>query len=394
MVGKKKAGSRQPTHGDRLRDLAEKMEEFRIGLVLDAGIEEELRIRHLQVVDATRASLGLPIVDYTVTDTPLQVEMWVDPKCGKSSGRIKRPDSLLRAVENLINSSQVNAVAVVARFPDDGVEEVDDYRQGKGVDLLAGVEAVISHLVVKEFQIPCAHSPALKTFPLSLSLCPKSAAEEIGYTFLPCVLAGLSRAPQYVIRNSGSSEQGCIIASEVDSVILPINACGGEGILAFARGSRYKPLIIAVEENQTVLGDTPNKFGIDAVTVANYWEGIGVIASHKAGVDPYSLRRYGIDNIRFAITADCCACCNRGGKGCPLEVPREYQRCRYGCPYPVTTQRRIDFATRLIGGYDRVIYPHRVVCSGGSSDVSYHYDVARKEVSSEEEYHHNHTRMG
>lgn len=44
-----------------------------VGLVLDAGIEKDLRIRHLQVVDAARASLGLPVVEYTVTDTPLQV---------------------------------------------------------------------------------------------------------------------------------------------------------------------------------------------------------------------------------------------------------------------------------------------------------------------------------
>ncbi len=49
----------------------------------------------------------------------------------------------------------------------------------QGIDLLAGVEAVISHLVVKEFQIPCAHAPALSPLPLSLSLCPKSAAEEV-----------------------------------------------------------------------------------------------------------------------------------------------------------------------------------------------------------------------
>ena len=44
-----------------------------MGLVLDAGIEEDLRLRHLQVADAARASLGLPIVECVVTDTPLEV---------------------------------------------------------------------------------------------------------------------------------------------------------------------------------------------------------------------------------------------------------------------------------------------------------------------------------
>ncbi|TYJ05426.1 hypothetical protein E1A91_A12G163500v1 [Gossypium mustelinum] len=246
----------------------------KVGLVLDAGIEEHLRVRHLQVADATRASLGLPVVEYAVTDTPLEVEKWVNPTTGQSTGRIKHPDSLLRAVENLVKRSQVDAVAVVGRFPDDEVDDLDDYRLGIGIDTLAGVEAIISHLVVKEFQIPCAHAPALSPLPLTSSLSPKSAAEEIGYTFLPCVLAGLSNAPQYLVKNPESLAKGCILASDVDSVILPVDAWGGDGALAFARSKRNK------------------------VRVSNYWEAIGVVAAHKAGIDPSSLRRNKIRNIQ------------------------------------------------------------------------------------------------
>lgn len=33
------------------------------------------------------------------------------------------------------------------------------------------------------------------------------------------------------------------------------------------------------------------------VKVSNYWEALGVIAAHKAGVDPYSLRKNGVKNI-------------------------------------------------------------------------------------------------
>nr|XP_010916351.1 uncharacterized protein LOC105041190 isoform X2 [Elaeis guineensis] len=270
-----------------------------VGLVLDAGMEEELRIRHLQVADATRASLGLPIVEYMVTDAPLKVETWIDPKCGKSTGRIKHPDSLLRAVQTLVSHSHINAVAVVGRFPDDDMEDMEDYRLGKGVDSLAGVEAIISHLVVKEFQIPCAHAPAVSPIPLRTLLSPRSAAEELGYTFLPCVLAGLSCAPQYVTKKHGSLDSDCIAASNVDSVMLPADACGGDGALAFARSmTNNKPLIIAVQENETVLDDTPEKFGIEVVKVLNYWEAIGVIAAHKAGVNPKALKREGINNVR------------------------------------------------------------------------------------------------
>lgn len=36
------------------------------------------------------------------------------------------------------------------------------------------------------------------------------------------------------------------------------------------------------------------------VKVSNYWEAIGVIAAHKAGVNPHSLRRNRIKNLRRA----------------------------------------------------------------------------------------------
>lgn len=61
------------------------------------------------------------------------MEIWIDPESGQSTGRIQHPDSLLRAVRTLITRSRVNAIAVVARFPDDDVVD-DDYRQGKVCD--------------------------------------------------------------------------------------------------------------------------------------------------------------------------------------------------------------------------------------------------------------------
>ncbi|KAE8022827.1 hypothetical protein FH972_008596 [Carpinus fangiana] len=127
----------------------------RVGLVLDAGIEKELQIRHLQVADAVRASLGLPVVEYIVTDTCLEVEKWVDPKSGQSTGRIKHPDSLLRAVQTLVSRSGVNAIAVVGRFPDDDVEDTDDYRQGMAILLLQSFNVEHNeHVKACRFKLP------------------------------------------------------------------------------------------------------------------------------------------------------------------------------------------------------------------------------------------------
>jgi len=57
------------------------------------------------------------------------------------------------------------------------------------------------------------------------------------------VLAGLSNAPQYLVMDSKSLEKGCIQANDVDSVILPKDACGGDACLAFARNKSKKVYI-------------------------------------------------------------------------------------------------------------------------------------------------------
>ncbi|MEO1403795.1 MAG: DUF3326 domain-containing protein [Cyanobacteria bacterium J06635_1] len=251
----------------------------RIGLLLDAAIEDDLRWRHLQAADAARATLGLDLTDYVVTDAPLGVTL-KQAASGATWGTIENPDSLLRGAERLIKEGGAGAIAVIARFPDDEDSVVlTNYRQGQGVDPLAGAEAVISHLVVRTFQIPCAHAPALMPLPLDPSISPRSAAEEIGYTFLPCVLAGLSRAPQFAMQGVSASEM--ITADQVDTVILPATAFGGSASMSFGQ---TQATIIAVADNQTKMEVSANALGIEAVQVRSYLEAIGVIAAQRAGV--------------------------------------------------------------------------------------------------------------
>ena len=259
----------------------------KIGLLLDQGIEPELRLRHLQAADAARATLGLTITDYVVTDAPLNVELQIAPS-GTSWGTIGNPDSLFRAAEILIKKTGAEAIAVVARFPDNMDEKAaQNYRHGKGVDPLAGAEAVISHLLVRTFQIPCAHSPALASVPPDPYLSPRSAAEELGYTFLPSVLVGLSRAPQFIIEKGLSPYlQEDIWADQVDAAIAPATACGSSALLSL---SQKRCQIITVEENKTQINVPPYPLGIKAIHVNSYLEAVGVLVAHKAGINPFAL---------------------------------------------------------------------------------------------------------
>lgn len=258
----------------------------RVGLILDQSIEPELRLRHLQTADATRATLGLNLTEYIITDQPLEIELRTAAS-GASWGTLGNPDSLLRAAEKLINQAQAEAIAVVARFPDDSDSiALEKYRHGEGVDALAGAEAVISHLLVRQFRIPVAHAPALKPLPLDPHISPRSAAEELGYTFLPCVLVGLSRAPQFSFEQ-GKAIYGEIWADQVDAVIIPADACGGSAILSL---SQSQAKIIAVAENQTQMKVYPEMLGINAIKVKSYLEALGFLVTHRAGISAEALR--------------------------------------------------------------------------------------------------------
>jgi hypothetical protein len=253
----------------------------RIGLILDQGIEPDLRDRQLQAAEACRASLGLSLTDYVMTDKPLGVTLKT-ASSGATWGTIDHPDSLLRAAETLIQQAGAQAIAVVARFPDDPDSvALQTYRQGQGVDPLAGAEAVISHLVVRQFQIPCAHAPALSPLPLDSTISPRAAAEEIGYTFLPSVLVGLSCAPQFVCTQPSQPIQ--IWRCDVDAVIIPATACGGSAVIDFSQTTTQ---IITVTENQTTLRVTADQLGLNVLPANTYLEAIGMLAALRAGVDP------------------------------------------------------------------------------------------------------------
>ena len=257
----------------------------KVGLLLDAAIEPELRLRHLQAADAVRATLGLELTDYVITDAPLDIELRT-AESGASWGTIGNSGSLLRAAEKLITQAGANAIAVVARFPDDINEvQLDNYRQGTGVDPLAGAEAVISHLIVRQFQIPVAHAPALSPIPVDPNVSPRAAAEELGYTFLPCVLVGLSRAPQFVTNRNNNSD--LIWADQIDAVVIPATACGGSAVMSLSNSSTT---IITVAENSTKIEVPPEPLGMKTIGVHSYLEALGLLAACRAGISMNALR--------------------------------------------------------------------------------------------------------
>ena len=269
----------------------------RLGVVLDAGIEANLRLRHLQVAEGCRASLGLEIGPVVTTDQPLEVSLSRGPS-GMSWGRLGQPDALLRAGERL-KALGATAIAVVSRFPDDdGSEALQAYRQGSGVDGLAGAEAVISHLLSGHLGLPCAHAPALAPLEPDPGLDPRAAGEELGHTFLACVLVGLSRAPDLVSlacpsggvdleRRPALADPGLLLPGAIGAVVAPAGALGGGAVLACAE--RGIPLIAVA--NPCLLQVTAGALGLPALAASSYSEAAGLLLALREGISPAALTR-------------------------------------------------------------------------------------------------------
>ena len=175
--------------------------------------------------------------------------------------------------------------------------------RGNGVDIIAGVEAVISHFLVKHLLIPCAHAPGLSPLPIDYDLDPRTSGEEIGYTFLQSVLVGLSRAPDLICKSEMKNKENAFLQvknllrnQDLGAVVVPEGALGCEAVLSCIE--KFVPLLVV--SNQGVLNVSSTKMRLDCLGgeknnnilhAENYLEAAGLITALRHGINIKSLRR-------------------------------------------------------------------------------------------------------
>lgn len=229
----------------------------KIGVVFDKTISQEVLNIHINTINAVKTVYDINVVDYEITDEEVGVEFFVD-KSSISTGNVKNLKTIKRAATKLLQNG-CNAIAIVCHFPE---EQGEDYANGVGVDPVGGVEAVISHFISRELQVPCAHAPAFNDIDISTKIVdPRCSAEYITPTFLPCVLIGLNQAPKIVSRG--------LSIKDIDFLVVPFNSLGGIPVLE-AQKRRIK--IYAIKENNSVLNVTNENFKIKCDIIDSYEE--------------------------------------------------------------------------------------------------------------------------
>jgi hypothetical protein len=262
----------------------------RIGVLLDSGIPPDMLTLHLNTMNAVHSVYGINIVGYALTEAP--VDSWCEQTAsGCSSGGVNNPQVILNGVGKLLNQG-AEAIALCTMMPE--VAEQHDvlesaYRSGEGVDIIGGIEGILSHLVTAHFKIPCAHAPVFcweTAAPvLDKLLDPRVAAEFIAPTFFPCVLTGLSRSPQYSLCPPFNQGKDLAI-QDCSALVIPESTLGGIPVLS---ALEHHIPVLAVKGNTTVLSVKPDCWSEltgshTILSVNTYEEAAGVLQMQRLGL--------------------------------------------------------------------------------------------------------------
>lgn len=232
-------------------------ENNKIGVVFDKAIPQEVLNIHINTINAVKTVYDIDVYGYEITENEVGVEFFVD-ESGISTGNVEDLETIKNAAQKLIKKG-CNAIAIVCLFPE---EQGEDYANGIGVDPVGGVEAVISHYISKELEVPCAHAPAFADTDISTNIVDsRCSAEYITPTFLPCILIGLANAPVIVSKNFG------INIDNLDFLVVPYDALGGIPVLAM---NKLGKKIYAIKENNTILDVDPVHLPLKCDTINRY----------------------------------------------------------------------------------------------------------------------------
>jgi len=209
---------------------------------------------------------------------------------GRAAGEIENIDKLFEVVKQFKDRYDAIGLSTYIKVPPGTHTQYFD-PDDKMVNPWGGIEAILTHSIAENFEIPCAHSPMLTQEDVDgLSeegfgiVEPRKAPETSSTTFLHCILKGLHKSPGIAGPNEG------VRLEDISCLIIP-DGCVGLPVLSCVENNIP---VIAVRENKnnmrndlSLMPFRSNKLFI----VESYLEAVGIMHCLKAGVAPESVRR-------------------------------------------------------------------------------------------------------
>ncbi len=227
----------------------------KIGVIFDCAIPKNILNVHLNTISALKMVQGIDTIAIEYTKKPVGVGIEIENDI--STGTVENPKEIIDCAKKLIKKG-AQAIALICFFGEDS--EDANYSNAQGIDPIGGIEAVLSHIITKEFQIPCAHAPAFSDIDISQKIeNPKVSSELISSTYLPCIMQGLSIAPK-ICKNDGKIKN-----KDVKYLIVPYDAMGSSAVLS----SIKEDIKIIAVKNKTTLNVDCNKLSVEPYKIFN-----------------------------------------------------------------------------------------------------------------------------
>lgn len=253
----------------------------------------------INAVNAARAYYGIQVTEVVTIDPRFRMISEYSPS-GSATGCVEGLNYIWEALDARVGTFDAVAISSVIEVPPEFHRDYYELR-GDMINPWGGVEAMLTHAISLKYGVPTAHSPMFESreiAELDLGVVdPRMAAEVVSVTFLQCVLRGLQRSPRIMSKESAGGDTVGVEA--ISCLVVPYGCMGLPTLAALYQGIP----VIAVRENYNImrndLGDLAWRDD-QLITVENYWEAAGVIASLRMGLDPYSVRRP-IEKVKVSV---------------------------------------------------------------------------------------------
>lgn len=270
----------------------QKVRSNRVAMLIDKHVDPFFHEAAINSASAARATFGLDCPLVVVMDDKILMRSLYS-KSGRAVGRVEFFEVLCALLTE--HRAEFDAVALSTLIEIPGQYDRDYFRDD--IDVInpwGGVEAMLTHALSLEFNVPTAHSPMMTSkesmnFDVGV-VDPRKSAEAVSTTNLHCIFKGLHKSPQIVLNPIQRGLSGPLTAADIGCLVIPDGCVGLPTLAALEQGIP----VIAVRENknkmQNNLEDLPFAPG-KLIIVENYLEAVGVMNAIKAGVSPNSVRR-------------------------------------------------------------------------------------------------------
>lgn len=262
----------------------QKVRANKILMLMDEHEDELFNNEIVNAVSSARISLGISCDVVKMKDKINSISLYSGS--GRAVGQVENIEKLFGITKKYMQDYDAIGLSTFIKVPDQFHKMY--FTEDNMINPWGGIEAMLTHSLSLEFNIPSAHSPMMSSrevMDLEVGIVePRKAPETSSVTYLHCILKGLHKSPKLVPFDKGLNVE------DISCLIIP-DGCIGLPTLA---AIEHEIPVIAVRENknrmQNNLEEYPFKQG-KLFIVDNYLEAVGVMNAIKSGISVDSVRR-------------------------------------------------------------------------------------------------------